>query len=505
MQNRRDQVQAHQFVVARLTAGLLRADPDAPETPLRRTNRGVVFGAVLGVVLCLGFLAYGFVRPGNATAWKDGRSLVMEKGTGNRYLFDGRLRPVRNYASARLILGADMSTTSVASGSLAGTAHGAPVGIEGAPDDLPGRDALGAEPWEVCVATESTGAGSRRTVTSLLVATDQPGSPVGGDRAVLVSHRNQDYLVWRGKRFKFIGGTTTMDALGYGAAQPVAVSAGFLDALPAGADLAPPPLAHQGADGPVLDGVRSKAGQVYVVGAPGGTVQQYYLVGDAGLLPVTATQAALALVRPDVRSKAYGGRTPNTLPLSADALSRAPVDRGPGGEGGSVREASASLPPNPPVLQQTDALHQLCARLEPRGSSGTAVSLVIADTAEVRSRTQAPAPAKEAACVPVDAISVPPSGGSYVRALSSAGNDVGSTAYLVTDTGIKYRVTDSDSAFALGYDPGKAVAMPMPLLDMLPTGPDLSTAAAKRGVSRVTDSSRCDKPSGGLSGRQVEN
>lgn len=40
MQNRKDQVQAHQFVVARLTAGLLRADPDAPETPLRRTNRG---------------------------------------------------------------------------------------------------------------------------------------------------------------------------------------------------------------------------------------------------------------------------------------------------------------------------------------------------------------------------------------------------------------------------------------------------------------------------------
>jgi hypothetical protein len=82
-----------------------------------------------------------------------------------------------------------------------------------------------------------------------------------------------------------------------------------------------------------------------------------------------------------------------------------------------------------------------------------------------------------------------------VRALSSSGNDVGSTTYLVTDTGVKYRVTNSDSAAALGYDPAKAESLPTSLLDMLPTGPDLSTTAAKSGISEVTDRTRCDKTS----------
>ncbi|MFE2315650.1 type VII secretion protein EccB [Streptomyces sp. NPDC059441] len=495
MQNRRDQVQAHQFVVGRLTAGLLRADPDDPETPLRRTNRGVMIGAVLGVVLCVGFLAYGFIRPGGATSWRDGRSLVVEKSTGNRYLFDGHLRPVRNYASARLILGADMSTTTVTAASLAGTAHGAAVGIDGAPDDLPGGDSIGPKPWEVCVGTEATASGGRSVVTSLLVASDSPGFLVSGDKAVVVSYRTDDYLVWRGNRFRFVGGTKAMDALGYSAVEPVAVSAAFLDALPAGADLAPPPVAHQGSDGPVLDGVRSKVGQVFVVHTPGGTRQQYYLVGDEGLVPVTTTQAALSLVRTDVRGKAYGGRAPSALPLSADALSRAPVARGLTGEDGSVRKAAASLPPSPPAIQQTGALEHLCARLVPQGSRGTAVGLVVADAAAIRSRTQAPAPAKVPPCVSVDGISVPPSGGSYVRALSSSGNDVGSTTYLVTDTGVKYRVANSDSAVALGYDPANAESLPTSLLDMLPTGPDLSTTAAKSGISEVTDRTRCDKAS----------
>lgn len=33
MQSRRDQVQAHLFVMSRLASGMLRAEPDAPDTP----------------------------------------------------------------------------------------------------------------------------------------------------------------------------------------------------------------------------------------------------------------------------------------------------------------------------------------------------------------------------------------------------------------------------------------------------------------------------------------
>lgn len=33
MQSKRDQVQAHTFMMGRLSSGLLTADPDAPESP----------------------------------------------------------------------------------------------------------------------------------------------------------------------------------------------------------------------------------------------------------------------------------------------------------------------------------------------------------------------------------------------------------------------------------------------------------------------------------------
>lgn len=38
MQSRRDQVQAHLFVMSRLASGMLRAEPDAPDTPTGRTT-----------------------------------------------------------------------------------------------------------------------------------------------------------------------------------------------------------------------------------------------------------------------------------------------------------------------------------------------------------------------------------------------------------------------------------------------------------------------------------
>ncbi|MFD0567150.1 hypothetical protein ACFQ2M_38235 [Kitasatospora saccharophila] len=44
MQSRRDQVQAHLFVMGRVAAGVLRAEPDAPDTPVGRTNRGRRWG-----------------------------------------------------------------------------------------------------------------------------------------------------------------------------------------------------------------------------------------------------------------------------------------------------------------------------------------------------------------------------------------------------------------------------------------------------------------------------
>ncbi|NEE41411.1 hypothetical protein G3M53_90625 [Streptomyces sp. SID7982] len=85
------------------------------------------------------------------------------------------------------------------------------------------------------------------------------------------------------------------------------------------------------------------------------------------------------------------------------------------------------------------------------------------------------------ACVAVDAIVVGPGEGALVQAGSAAGGQVGGTRYLVTDTGVKHRLPTQADAEALGYEGGQVRTVPSLLLTMLPTGPDLGSAAA--GVS----------------------
>ncbi|MEU0949405.1 type VII secretion protein EccB [Streptomyces canus] len=495
MQNRRDQVQAHQFVVSRLTSGLLRADPDAPETPTRRTNRGVLAGTLLSVILCIGFLVYGFIRPGGATSWRDGGTLLIEKGTGTRYLYDGTLRPVRNYASARLIVGAGMTTDDVSSASLAGTTHGSPVGIEGAPDSYPAAGDLDKGPWEVCAATKPTESGGLTPSTTLVVDARQGGVFVQKDQAVLVKGGEGDasYLLWQGNRFKLASGASTADALGYGAATPLRVSAAFLDSLPAGHDLARPDVPGQGERGPELDGMKSRVGQVFTVKNPG-SAQHYYLLERAGLVPITTTQAALALSSPGVRDKAYAGSIPTAVPLSVNGLSGALA---PAAQSGKTQEVGKGLPASPPKLVPVGDGTSVCERLAPRAGEGTEVSLMLVDSNAVAVTAvpaeRAMAQALLAPCLAIDSISVPPSGGSLVRVLGTSGGTVGTTTYLVTDAGVKYRIPTDADAKALGFTQSASQSLPSPLLNMLPTGPDLTQQAALAGRSTAEGTPSCSK------------
>ena len=70
MQSKRDQVQAHMFVMGRLTSGMLRADPDAPESPQGRTNRGVAIGVIIAVLIAAGSFVFGLIKPGTKDSWR---------------------------------------------------------------------------------------------------------------------------------------------------------------------------------------------------------------------------------------------------------------------------------------------------------------------------------------------------------------------------------------------------------------------------------------------------
>ncbi|MFD6531017.1 type VII secretion protein EccB [Streptomyces sp. NPDC060184] len=490
MQSRRDQVMAHQFLVSRLTSGLLRANPDVVEPPTRRTNRGMTYGAIISVVVAGGFLLFGLVQPGGNTGWQSGNALIVEKETGTRYVYDGRLHTVLNYPSARLLLGADMTTVSVSVGSLGSARHGSEVGIPGAPDSLPTQDSLNARPWQVCAATTKTDSGAVRPLTVLAVDSVQDGTGVREGEAVLVKGPDgTSYLLWRDNRFKVSGGPTALAALGYGGADATSVSAAFLDAVPAGPDLAAPPVPDLGGNGPELDGRATRIGQVFTAETPGSD-KRYYVLGDDGLIPVTPTQAALDLGDPQTKAKAYQGSAAKETVLSAQTLGGALAPSG-SATGAAVREAASRLPSEPPALLGMDGTTGVCVGLDPRGTEAISVTMSLVSAKTIVEEALPPLKALAPACLPIDGIAVAPGTGSLVRALNSTGGGTGTTTYLVTDSGVKYRVPSVTAAKDLGYDLSAADGLPAPLLNMLPTGPDLSPEAAASGDAKATGSPAC--------------
>ncbi|MFJ3667467.1 type VII secretion protein EccB [Streptomyces sp. NPDC090106] len=480
MQSKRDQVQAHSFVMGRLTSGMLLADPDAPESPLARTTRGVLMGCLVTVLVGAGAFVYGLVSPGGDTSWKTQGTLVVNRETGARYLYlDGRLRPVRNYASALLVGGGELTVQDVRTSALRGTPVGAPVGIAGAPDSVPAASALNSGAWQVCSGVTDTGG----SATTLVAGAPAAVTPVAAGRALLVSGPDRArYLVWQGSRLRLGADAGTAASLGYGSATPRPVSAAFLDALVAGPGLAAPDVPGRGSAGPVLSGTATRVGQVFRVRVPGSGAQ-YYLLREEGFVELTETGAALVLGDPATRAEAYGGAQPAALTLGADLLAArlAPA--------GTASGLAAGLPASPPRLAATEPGTAVCAQVEPgrdgatgatgRGTSGgVRVTSVLVPEDALAPVAQGATEVSAAPCLAVDRVVVGPGSGVLVRALDAGGTQLADTTYLVADDGVKYRVPDSDALTALGYGEDDAVTLPSTLLAMLASGPDLLTASA---------------------------
>ncbi|MGP3985813.1 type VII secretion protein EccB [Streptomyces sp. 3N207] len=482
MQSRRDQVQAHMFIMGRLTSGMLRADPDAPESPQGRTNRGITISILIAVLICAGAFVFGLLKPGTKESWRDPGMLIVNKDTGARYLYLGkRLRPVRNYTSARLLAGAEMKVMSIGGKSLRGTPRGAPVGISGAPDEPPAEGDLSDGKWQVC-----SGSSTGSTGTTLAVGSDAEGQGLKKTQGLLASGPDKDfYLVWQGRKLRLDQKSDAPEALGYGSERPLKVSDAFLNSLPTGPDLTPPEVSDQGAEGPRLDGRPTRIGEVFKVAGSGGTAR-YYLLQEKGLTRITATGAALVLGDKDTKEKTYQGRAVAARKLGTDALS-GQLAPDPG-----LSEAAKQQPSTPPDPAGLADGRTPCVGVRP-GAEGTRVSVTFARPADLGPTTKAPPEKLVPACVTVHRTAVPPGGGALVHALGAGGGDVGDTLYLVTDTGMKYRVPSGDGLKALGYNEKQAQGIPSALLSMLPTGPDLTRKSASKGRGDSTAPRCADK------------
>ncbi|MGW5848695.1 type VII secretion protein EccB [Streptomyces sp. NPDC055254] len=471
MQSRRDQVQAHLFVMGRLGAGMLRGEPDAPDLPTRRTTRGVRNGLFIAVLIALVMGLYGAIKPGGAAGWAKPGTLVVVKETGARYLFiGGELRPVLNQASARLVAGEKMTVSQVGLNSLKAAPRGGPVGIVGAPDGLPVKSLLAKGPWLVCGLVGRTPSGAPAPTLSVAVGAGPAGQALSPQQGLLVTTADgARHVLWQGKRLRLDPGAGAGTALGYttATATPFPVPPSFLNSLPVGPDLSPPAMPGRGSPGPALAGRQTRIGQLF-----SGPAGEPYVLTQQGLAPLTQTLFELLRGDPRTQQEAYAGAPAIAVPVGAADLAAHPAPAGtlPG----------SGLPEAPPKLVTPAAGQSVCTALQP-STDGPRTLVTVVETTAVAGVAPASQPGVAAGCGTADRISVRPGGGALVRALSGAG--AGGATYLVADNGVKYPLPSTEAVQTLGYGGAAVVGVPSTFLTLLPTGPSLDPAAlASAGV-----------------------
>ncbi|CAO5147363.1 ESX secretion system ATPase EccB [Frankia sp. AiPs1] len=448
MQSRRDQVDAHNYLLTRLTSALVRAEPDALELPTRRDTRGLVGGAVLAVLM-LGVVAiWALLFSGGSTVWRQPGKLIIEKSTGSRFLLqDGELRPVRNLASARLALDGPADPVSVSSGRLAKVPRGEPLGSLDAPDLLPAANKVNTGVWRACATVSVGGVSTGGAAAGTTVRVDI-GGPAStrrlADGGALVSAGGPEYLLWRGRRLA-LGRPWAADVLGYGDTRPIAVDPVWLALLPAGPDLVPVDVPGRGGPGPAVGGRPATLGQLFAATAPGGTAKVHYLLLSSGLVPLSATQAALALG--EAGAAPEGQLTPTELVTTPRA---------------TLPEGQQALPATPPPLRTPADGEALCVQSAGRPDAGTLD--VVLGVPPATAGTHAPGGV---------AVSVRPGGGALlVGRADVAARD--QRAVLVDGAGVRYRL-DGDALRALGFTAEQATVVPPRLVALLPAGPPLTT------------------------------
>jgi type VII secretion protein EccB len=472
VQSRRDQVQAHTFVMGRLTTGVLRLEPDGLDQPVSRTTKGLFGGLVVAGLIGVVITLFGFIVPGGNTNWETPGALVVEKDTGARFLsLDGELHPILNLTSAKLLAGTQMTLVSANTKSLREAPRGAPIGLVGAPDSLPLAASLSIDPWMACNVRTQDDTGELTSRLALVVGPPPAGRTLGAAEAVpVVGPDGNNYLLWNGQRLKMDKSDNVIQAVGSAGFDLPAVTTSFLNVVPAGPDLAVPHTAGIGSAGPDLAGRQTRLGQLFIDG-PGNR----YLLTQQGLVALTPTLAALLSADPVTQAKAY------------DGAGIVPVTLGPNDMAGHLAPPSATaelthqgtLPVNVPRASQVSLQQAVCQQVRP-GKSRSISSLMVVNVDDLRGAVPDTEPGVTASCLPAESISVIPGGGALVNA-TLAGGGTGSAHFLITDAGVKYPVPDSASLEALGYSGVDPTQLPTSWLNLLPTGPALTPAAVTAG------------------------
>ncbi|MFE2059857.1 type VII secretion protein EccB [Streptomyces sp. NPDC059446] len=505
MASRRDELNAYTFAKRRLVAQFLQPHPSGSEEGAPRPLRAVVPGVVVGAVVLAVFGAWGMFKPVAPQKWDTPyENVIIASKSTTRYVVlktDGKtqLHPVLNMSSAKLLLAPDKGTVVNVDESVLDSGkipHGATLGIPYAPDRLPDKSEAGStKRWAVC---ERPGEGGRAIQKAAFVFAEREqkktdgAAKLRGGEVMYVEGPGPErtrYLVdATGKAYPVKNDELLLRTLvDEGRAQRV--SADWLATLHMGDAVSFPsidgtPGSDAGVPGRLQPG-DNKVGMV--LAATAGTRTQQYVVLPGRVAPVSDFVAKLLL------------------------NSRALVNLNPDGK---VKHVSAgAFRPGEAFGQQwdwpTSEPKPVNSAATTSGSRNT-VCNVLRDVADKDGATTLStwAGASFPATLPTGSSSayVTPGSGQLFRQFKGSSPESG-PLFLVTDTGLRYAMQSNgdsvqgDSGIGesgtkeereqrqqeaqqaqnqLGYKDVTPAAVPAAWSAFLPTGPRLSTGAARQ-------------------------
>jgi type VII secretion protein EccB len=483
MASKKELAQAQSWSRRRLTTAFVSGIPGGKELEPGKPMRAVVSGLSLSVLLILGSLAFGLIKPALPEGWED-NSLVIAEGSGARYVsVKGTLHPVINTTSARLIIAEDaFKIVTIDDDKLADVPRGGTIGILGAPDTLPVADSLAHTSWTACL----TDAADTESVAGISTVLDpNTAYAAATERATIVTVDDSPYLV-AGNYYYAIEPSersAILRAVGLEATRPTAVTAQWLGLLSTGDPLTS--LAVDGAGGAlptpvVVGGVSQTAGTIiHVRGAA--VDDRYVLTADGALADLSAFAYPLYLLGSE-----------NEVDLVEVSASE-------------IAELARSENDLVPQTWPTDSLTALASQETPCAlltavPSATAVATLAVPTAPDVDTTY-PFRSDSGALMPGVYVANARSG-ALIYSMAAGDGPVAlgadldysldhGNAFLIDHTGTLFPVPDLESGVLgrLGYSTYDVLRVPQSWTALFSVGPSLTSAAAQESPTGSTSAS----------------
>ena len=350
MATRKDQLDAFNFARRRWVANLVVPTATGSDEGAPRPVKTFASSIILSALAVVAVMVIGVFKPSAPNGWENG--LAVDSSSGAAYVTqNNQLHAVYNITSARLILGKNFSKYDVPDATLngSGVTIGSPVGILGAPEDVPSASSMSLTQWSYCQYEPQANGAATSGGQNYLEIGYWPSSASGATnglwtdksaQAIIVHDSADDVYLIDGDYRYLIGNDQTdhtyvqeiLTAVNQGKAPTNPDTVGFwvsnawLNVFQSGAPLTFPALANLGH--PVHASTQQPGqrigdyGQVTGATTAGGAVQTetgvvslspfaYYLYQANHLLTGSATQLSASQLTPSAINEANSGGTPN--------------------------------------------------------------------------------------------------------------------------------------------------------------------------------------------------